>query len=114
MARDSGRTEGKGKDRDKTPARDMGRGKRVVQSAVTDAAEARVAAAMGPSAMGPIAARPALPESREELTELWNEARRRRQSAPLGSEEFVQASEDVARIEVAIAAAERAMTPPRV
>ncbi len=41
-------------------------------------------------------------------------ARRRRDSAPLGSEEYRAALEDLARIEVEIARIERAMTPPRV
>jgi hypothetical protein len=69
---------------------------------------------MGAASMGPISARPELPQTREELTQLWLEARRRRHGAPLDSEEYVQASQDVARIEVEIAAVERALTPPRV
>jgi hypothetical protein len=83
-------------------------------SSATGSDEAIVAESLGAAGMGPIASRPALPQTREELLDLWNQARRRRHSAPLGSEEFVQASEDVARLEVAIAAAERSMTPPRV
>jgi hypothetical protein len=41
-------------------------------------------------------------------------ARRRRDSAPLGSHEYRAALEDLARIEVEIARVERSMTPPRV
>lgn len=83
-------------------------------SPVTGTEEAVVAGAMGAASMGPVSARPALPETREELTQLWLEARRRRHAAPLDSEEYAQAAEDVARIEVQIAAVERALTPPRV
>jgi hypothetical protein len=78
------------------------------------AGEAAVAGSMGATSMGPMSTRPELPQSREALTELWLEARRRRQSAPPESEEYIQACEDVARIEVEIAAVERALTPPRV
>ncbi len=41
-------------------------------------------------------------------------ARRRRDVAPLGSEEYRAALEELARIEVEIARIERAMDPPRV
>jgi hypothetical protein len=41
-------------------------------------------------------------------------ARRRRDSSPLGSEEYRAALEEIARIEVEIARIERSMTPPRV
>ncbi len=41
-------------------------------------------------------------------------ARRRRDSAPLGSEDYRAALEDLARIEVEIARVERSLTPPRV
>ena len=52
--------------------------------------------------------------TRESLLAKWREARRRRAAAPLGSEAFREASEQVARIEVDIARIERAMDPPRV
>ena len=41
-------------------------------------------------------------------------ARRRRDTAPLGSPEYRAALEELARIEVEIARVERSMTPPRV
>ncbi len=41
-------------------------------------------------------------------------ARRRRDTAPLGSEAYHAALEELAKIEVEIARVERAMTPPRV
>ena len=54
------------------------------------------------------------PLTREELTVQWQEARRRRQAAELGSDAFREASEEIARIEIEIARVERAMDPPRV
>jgi hypothetical protein len=44
----------------------------------------------------------------------WREARRRREAAEPGSEEYIKASEDLARIEVEIARVERAANPPLV
>ncbi|HXG40761.1 MAG TPA: hypothetical protein VNJ28_07435, partial [Candidatus Limnocylindrales bacterium] len=55
-----------------------------------------------------------LPASREELLVRHAEARRRRNAAPLGSEEYRAAAEEVARIEVEIARLERSLDPPRV
>ncbi len=52
--------------------------------------------------------------TREELLIEHAEARRRRNTAPLGSHAWEEASHDVGRIEVAIAALERQMDPPRV
>ena len=52
--------------------------------------------------------------TREKLLAEHAEARRRRDAAPLGSEEFRAAADDVGRIEVEIARVERAMRPPRV
>ncbi|MFZ5853285.1 MAG: hypothetical protein ACOYXS_02130 [Chloroflexota bacterium] len=52
--------------------------------------------------------------SREVLLRQHAEARRRRDAAPLGSEEYRQAAAEVGRIEVEIARLERAMDPPRV
>ncbi len=46
------------------------------------------------------------PETREPLMRQHREAVERRDDAELGSEEFRQAAEDVARIEIAIAALE--------
>jgi hypothetical protein len=53
-----------------------------------------------------------LPDSRDALLVLHREARRRRDAAPLLSEERAAASEEIARIEVHIARIERAMDPP--
>jgi hypothetical protein len=100
--------EGKRKDRPKA------RPKRVKGTAPPATGEATVADSMGAAQMGPVSARPSLPGTRDELTRLWMEARRRRDSSPLGSDAFQQACEDVARLEVEIAAVERAMTPPLV
>ena len=52
--------------------------------------------------------------NRESLLAQWRDARRKRAAAPLTSEAFREASEDIARIEVEIARIERAMAPPRV
>jgi hypothetical protein len=54
----------------------------------------------------------ALPQTRAELLVLHQAARRRRNSADLGSEAWAKASMEVARIEVEIARLERAMDPP--
>lgn len=73
---------------------------------------------MSRPAAKPATARPAHPEpvgaSREELLALHAEARRKRNAAALGSEAWVEASEEVGRIEIAIARLERGMQPPRV
>ena len=53
-------------------------------------------------------------ETREALLVQHAEARRRRNTAPLGSHDWEAASHDVGRIEIAIAALERQMDPPRV
>lgn len=58
--------------------------------------------------------RTAAEPTRESLLAQWREERRKRAAAPLGSEAFREASEQVARIEVEIARIERAMDPPRV
>ena len=50
--------------------------------------------------------------TREELVALHREARRRRDSVPLGSREYVKAAEEVGRIEVQIARAERVVDSP--
>jgi len=55
---------------------------------------------------------PPLPATRQELLELHRAARRRRDSAPLDSRDYIDAAEEVGRIEVQIARAERAMEPP--
>ena len=52
--------------------------------------------------------------TREQLLVQWQEARRRRQAAELGSEAYREASDEIGRIEVEIARVERAMDPPRV
>jgi len=53
-------------------------------------------------------------QTREELLVLHREARARRNAAPGGGHEWEEAAAEVGRIEVAIAAIERAMDPPRV
>jgi hypothetical protein len=51
--------------------------------------------------------------SRERLLVQHAEARRRRNQAALGGEEWEAASEEVARIEIEIARIEREMVPPK-
>ena len=53
-----------------------------------------------------------LPGSRAELLALHADARRKRNTAPLGSPAFKAAVEEIARIEVRIAAVDRAADPP--
>lgn len=52
--------------------------------------------------------------TREELLALHREARARRNAAAGGSHAWEEAAAEVGRIEVAIAALERSMDPPRV
>ena len=54
-----------------------------------------------------------LPGNRDKLIALHAEARRRRASAVLGSEEYRAAADEIGRIEIRIADVERSMTPPR-
>ena len=108
MAKDSAKAKDRGKDRDKE------RPKKARGEPKSAAGKATVASSMGAASAGPVADRAALPQTREELTDLWLEARRRRHTAQPGSEAYVQACEDVARIEVEIAAVERTLTPPLV
>ncbi len=56
---------------------------------------------------------PPLPATRPELLALHAEWRRRRQAAVLGSEAYIEAADEIGRIEVEIARLERAMDPPR-
>src|SRR6266550_2448779 len=53
-----------------------------------------------------------LPATRPELLALHAEARRRRAAAPLGSDAFRAAVEEIARIEIRVADVERAQDPP--
>ncbi len=55
-----------------------------------------------------------LPDNRDALLVLHRAARRRRDAAPLMSEERADAAHEIARIEVQIARIERAMDPPLV
>ena len=55
-----------------------------------------------------------LPNDRESLMALHRAARRRRDNAPLLSHDRVEATFDIERIEIHIAAIERAMDPPLV
>lgn len=59
-------------------------------------------------------ASPALPDDRRSLLALHRAARQRRDAAPLTSHERVNAALEIERIEVHIAAVERAMDPPLV
>ena len=54
-----------------------------------------------------------LPADRDALIELHAEARGRRAAAPLGSEAYRAAVDEIARIEVRIADVDRSATPPR-
>lgn len=54
-----------------------------------------------------------LPGTREELLARHAEARRKRNAAPLGSDAFREAAEEIGRIEIRIAAVDRAADPPR-
>ncbi len=54
-----------------------------------------------------------LPATRAELLERHAATRRRRNAAPLGSDEHRAAVDELGRIEIRIAAIERAMTPPK-
>ena len=54
-----------------------------------------------------------LPATRAELLERHAEARRARAAAALGSPAFRAAADEIGRIEIRIAAVERAMTPPK-
>jgi hypothetical protein len=53
-----------------------------------------------------------LPATRPELMALHTEARKRRAAAPLGSEAFRAAVDEIARIEIRIADVDRAQDPP--
>ncbi len=55
-----------------------------------------------------------LPKTRDELLRLHAEQRRARNAAPLGSDAFRAAAEELGRIEIEIARLERAMDPPKV
>jgi hypothetical protein len=54
-----------------------------------------------------------LPDNRAELIERHAEARRKRAAAPLGGRAYRAAADEIGRIEIKIAAVERAMTPPK-
>jgi hypothetical protein len=56
----------------------------------------------------------ALPKTRAELLALHRETRSRRNAAPHGSPEHVEAIDLIGRIEIEIARLERAMDPPLV
>ena len=60
----------------------------------------------------PTKSEPALPGTRDELMALHRETRARRNKAAHGSPEHVEAIDLLCRIEIEIAAIERAMDPP--
>jgi len=62
----------------------------------------------------PKAAPKPLPDDRPSLLALHKAARRRRDGAPLGSQQRAEAAFEIERIEVHIAQVERAMDPPLV
>jgi len=53
-----------------------------------------------------------LPASREQLIAMHAEARRRRASAPLGSDAYRAAADEIGRIEIRIADVDRSADPP--
>ena len=55
-----------------------------------------------------------LPQTRAELLDLHRETRARRNAAPHGSAEHVEAIELIGRIEIEVARIERAVDPPLV
>jgi hypothetical protein len=57
---------------------------------------------------------PADTPTRDALMSRWREARRRRDTAELGSKAYEEACSEIAHIEVEIARLERAMDPPLV
>jgi hypothetical protein len=86
----------------------------VVETVVEGAAKA---AGMVKEVAGKVAASvspPALPDDRASLMALHRAARRKRDNAPLMSHERAEAAFEIERIEVHIAAVERAMDPPLV
>lgn len=54
-----------------------------------------------------------LPRTRAKLLERHTAARAKRAAAALGSDDYRMAADEIGRIEVRIAAVERAMTPPK-
>jgi hypothetical protein len=56
---------------------------------------------------------PTADPTREQLIVEWQEARRTREAADLGSVAYHHALEEIARIEIEIARIERATDPPR-
>jgi len=54
-----------------------------------------------------------LPATREQLLVLHADARRRRAAAPLGSDAFRAAVDEIARIEIRVASIEQPQDPPR-
>ena len=89
----------------------------VVEGVVTEVAH-RVDDRPGGHAPAKAHGRPAtvdesLPSTRAELLDRHTEARRKRAAAPLGSDAFRDAADEIGRIEIRIAAVERAMTPPK-
>ncbi len=119
------------KDRSENPASKTGGLQGVVKSAVetvtaaVEGAAAQVAKAaqkQDPHSGGhkpakahgqPAKVDTSLPASRAELLERHGAARLRRNAAPLGSAEHRAAVDEIGRIEIRIAAIERAMTPPK-
>jgi hypothetical protein len=62
---------------------------------------------MGDASMTDQSATASYEATRERLMAEWREARRRRDSAPLGGDEFRAAAEDIARLEIEIASLDR-------
>lgn len=88
--------------------------KGAAQAAVEAVAEvARETVATAAEKVASVGAAP-LPEDRESLLALHREARRRRDAAPLLSDERAEAAYEIERIEIQVARVERAMDPPLV
>jgi hypothetical protein len=109
------------KDRD-NPAADKGPGERGTAghqgTAGQAAADSAAGAAGGQHHAATAHGRPAridrsLPADRGQLIALHAEARRRRAAAPLGSEAYRAAADEIGRIEIRIADVDRSAEPPR-
>ena len=116
MARDS--KQGKDGDRDHpAAAKDPGARGTAASEGSGSAAGGAMDAAGGQHHAAAAHGRPAtvdttLPATRPELMELHRAARARRNAAALGSDAFRAAVDEIARIEVRIAAIDRAADPP--
>jgi len=91
-------------------AKDKGKGKKAPVVSPTEASGGQHHAAKAHGR--PAQVDESLPGSRSELLALHAEARKRRNTAAPGSDAFRAAVDEIARIEVRIAAVDRAADPP--